>query len=881
MFSMKLLLFIILSISGFANEGITPRPLGGVDRCSPSTLPRPSDDVTKLSEEVRSKLSYICMEEEVLDKRCECFRSLDFTSSDLDHSELSSSLRGQYLISQLRESLNKLNEKWFFTKKLYSINDLEIPRCNISDDKIDLLREMDSDRGELLRGWKYRNPFARNISFRDNLRTLSGDDRLYKSKVSSEMFNAFASRLLLLSLKDNEIDVELLDKNYNKLIDEYVSSHIGLSKSKRIRQRLREDTYDLLKLVSKTINEASVLTDLAPSSYNDFKKLVVGTMNAYLTTMYESYEKTCESVNKEIDQLIISSSKPVYSLKGVHFHSFIDSLRLEDPVIESRNRPDLSVLYCEALSEYIPEVYENYMSAAKDLFSYNNEINVNYDGEKVRLNILNPMSSDEGRGVVTTSRGELLMGEESYPVEFVFTEELEIRRLSATYPIEQRVAREVSLNNDYSERQLALEENERRQNQRMVEDEARRKREYFERELRERNQQLVLSGDGESRVRSYESAQVPRGEIKLTSIAPSSVKVAQRKILDHVSSIVNKASSKKIVDIVEIEAGNSEVSDVESVSSVEDIKKNLKENKYSSGKNKVLSLHNYFTNPQATSLASFYKYDYKYKRRNKGKEKVAKDTPKINKGLARVIADSKRDLINRVKKRNKRIPDSIKKYEKFNQSNKLEESGSLPSHNVDEDIVSENQDLFNYFRPIALPDGKIFQRKALKVKSPLNVIAKSKKESERLGHHTSSVGKGNAKDTSSSSQSPSVSGIISTSSNQVSSDSSNIGILGTVSISTIDKKRERLFLLEREFKVIDDGTLSTYKTSDDRVYVFITREVHNIPIHYLQTYDLSMRDGEYVKELISTESLYRVEMNNDKLRVINQFFDLKKTSGFL
>ncbi|PIK15608.1 hypothetical protein [Halobacteriovorax sp. JY17] len=807
MIKIILTIFILLSLSPFANELVSERIADRKVKCEHPLSGSTSEEVDELASEVDEKIPYLCMEEKDLNKRCQCFSDISYTMSKEEHSNLAQSLRDQYLEFKLQRKLNKLNEKWYYYKKLFSINKLELPKCKLKDEQKERLDELNFWTGDSHYFKHYGNPFSKQLNIYRNLKGLGEDKHLYKSYLNVDSFNAFTARVLLLSERNGKIDQELLEKNYHKLIDEYVASYLNIKKSEVKSKKLRADTFDLLNLVANTVNGASVLTEENSSNYEEFKGYVVGTMSAYLVSAYNDYEADCLNLQKEVNKILALKSAPIYSIEGIPFTSFMNSLKKEDDQSGYLNRPEVSFLYCQSVKEHIPEVYDDYMSATRALFSFANKMRLDFVNDQLKLNIENPISPHEGRGIVATARSEIILDESFFSMDFKYYKRPTIVEMSAVSSVESRLVREVS-----------LEDVEGRQ----------------------------------------ESIQRPRGASS-RSFKPTvnPIKETQRKIINHVAGIVNRREASDVVKISEkLEQDNGEESS---------------ESKREDKIQRKLNLHNYFTSPRTSSLTAFYKFDYVDPYSIKGAQSLS---------IVDSTSSNRKKIIDKIKARNKRIPDSVRKYNDYNQ---VENSESVNEARV------KKSELFDYYRPVILPDNTISQRKSIERGAKISAIKGVQGPSQKLESFTAVSENIDTKRPSSSSASsassviPMPAGMMATSRDQkaANSETKEIGISSSKEGVSKAKNIARSFLLENEFKSINDTELSRYKTSSDFIFVFISREVYNIPVYYLQTYRIVYSSGEYQRELISTESLYRVDMNSDKIRVINEFFDLKKKGEIL
>jgi len=791
-----------------------------------------SSTAAELGDDIAQIAPSSCLNSLSFSERCKCLSDLEYKLDKEEQRELAKKLHRQYLGYHLKEKMNDINEKYFYYKKLYSIFELELPTCKINrDDRFRLSEIMpDNHRRENLRNVS-GNLFKSTRSFSQNFRGLNNSKVIFNSELREDSLIAFLSKVLVLSIEDGVIDTGNVEDVYEENIDEFIYTYTSIKKVNE--ERLREDVFQLFNLLGMALREADIEAEEMPTDYDQLKELVKTTFNSFLTAGFDNYEQSCLSLQEDVKDTVKYIDAPVYHLKNIPFDSLSGSL-ISDEYLEGtgRNRPRINFLLCEGLKKYIPDVFDDYDQAFERTLSIRSDFEIIYDGEILKIY---PEKTEEGMDL---------------PFDKSF--------------IDERVSRESFIS----------------QSQRV------------ELNFIDMEDPLDTSTPTSAVYDNMDKPTMVRiNREPINGEKPTKFQTARTKILDTVTNIVNRVDTpRKVVSIKELGTKASDKSSKSTSNKKKGIKEvieNVEENKYKLDLAKSPNLYNYFSNSGITSLSNFYKFDYKDPYSISSSPKVA-STRNIPIGRD---SSPRRTKVRKLKDNsNKRIPDSIKKYNDLNDIDYSYLDGTKKRKRSNYSISE-----FAKYRPRFNSEGKVTQGSFAENKTnEFNVIAPKEEGKKSLANQSGTISKSDASNVASTSSSGTSAtsinptGVMATSDSSREDSPSERPSNEVSSIETTSNPKEKInayisknFLMEREFKEIEDHKLNDYKTSDNLVYVFIEREVKHIKIKYLQTYRVDYVDGKYYKKLLSTESLYRVEMTPSKIRVINDFFDLKRKGVIL
>lgn len=847
----------------------------------------PGPEVSPIALEINEIAQMSCMNEEQLNERCECLSDTNFELDEEEQRDFAKKLHKQYLGDALLKRLTKLNEKHYYFKKLYMMNELELPKCDIDSDVVEKvllvepfsfsLEDYNIDRKNITDKYGMTEEVYWNTkSIRKNINLLKLNKKLfssyYRTDLKSESLVAFVSRIMTSSQEDGHLDSHLIQENYNKFINEYIHSYTSIREVDE--ERLRDDTFELVNIFVRVLLHEDIIDTKENLSYLEVKDLVQTTMNSFLLSMFDNYKESCEEIKEDIDMIARFIDAPVFEIDDLELSAIANSLSTVNKDNSLVNKPNISYLFCKSIKGHIPEVFADYNNAFKKLISHRANLSINYDGKLLSFEIGSKSLLDKFK---EDRSFDLALSPEANPD--LSPEELERKRELWIRERMRRLRDEQSL--------LVMENIEQRvareyQSEKLISNGEFKKISFVD---------IVSPYNQTSAVYSSESAYADADTVKLHTVSktpmdhlktsPVKLDDVKKRILDEVNSIVNSVDTKsKVLTIKNIDRNSDDrpiqkKNSEEKTETISKILDNVEENKFRTGYNGRMNLYNYFTNPGVTSLASFYKFEYK------DPNSIPTNGLKIAarpKGLSRIYTRAKSKKIN---SRNRRIPDSIKKY---NETNNLD-TAAISGRNSRNKKAKKS--LFDGFRPRVLPDNSIVQditknTDPVDISNDKNTIAKGQSPLETFKSTVSESDNDENEVSSSSTVLPT--GVLKTSSLPMKSSNKediNSTVKDVTSSNRVNEMPKRTFLFENEFKQIEDSKLRGYMTSDNYVYVFIKRTVHNIEIHYLQTFKIVFDGSEVMKELLSTESLYRVEMTNSKLKVVNEFFDLKRKGEIL
>jgi hypothetical protein len=89
-------------------------------------------------------------------------------------------------------------------------------------------------------------------------------------------------------------------------------------------------------------------------------------------------------------------------------------------------------------------------------------------------------------------------------------------------------------------------------------------------------------------------------------------------------------------------------------------------------------------------------------------------------------------------------------------------------------------------------------------------------------------------------------------------------------------KRPKHFAFGSDIEKYKPDDLLNIRDSKDLFYVIVQKEVNHITGYYLETYKYTHNGSEYIRELVSSESILRVRPSGKKMEVMNEFFSLKR-----